>query len=342
MASIAAPMPYLKVEGFAYTQPNPYSEFISDWSSGYKGGNEAIQHSWLEVGVEYGNWGIAIIRQDYASLHFSEDTADFYYLSENRLPLTIDYRYNIDITSNYTSLEGLRLFHRVVGNERNQLTAALNFLKGKELLRGRLYGDVTVLAEDDYEFDQLKIDYYYSDDLLFDRVVEAPTGEGYSIDLYGSWQATPQLLFDASLINLLGHITWKNTPFTTAIITSDNKEYDSNGYVIVHPALSGKHETRRYRQEIPTIFKLNAQATLTSQSQLLGELITTNQHHFISVGAGFKPSNGHQLKTLFTMQTHAITIAYQNNWLSSRITLDNPELGKARHLALQLNLQFPF
>ena len=157
-ASFAAVFPYLKVESFAYTEPTPYNEFISDWSSGFRGGDQTIQHIWIEEGLSYDGWGLGIVRQDYGSLHFSTDMAEFYYLSENRLPMPLNRRFEIDIRSHYISVSGIRLFKSFAPTSNSQIKAAVSMLRGKELLQGRIYGDVTVLNEDDYNFDQVKID----------------------------------------------------------------------------------------------------------------------------------------------------------------------------------------
>jgi len=333
---------YLNIEGFAYTEPLPYQEFVDDWSSGYRGGTVAMQHNWLELGLEYRQWGLAVVRQDYGAMAFSRDTADFYYLTENRQPLPADYRYDIDLEMRYLSMEGVRLFRRINIQPHFQLLAAVNILQGRELLEGRLAGGVTVLSENDYDFDNVRVDYHYSEDLLFERPVKRPSGEGYGIDLAGRWQATPRVMVAADIRNLFGYLNWKNTPYTTANVSSDNKEFDENGYVVVHPALTGRHEFRDFRQQLPRLAWLRFEGTLGEQSQLLGELLNTEESNFVSFGLGYQITPDQHLKTLFTANTHAITLAYQTPWLHTRITLDDPNPAQARHWGLQLLLQLSF
>ena len=81
---------YSRIEGFSYTEPVGIKSFTSDWVGRYYGGTDAQLNYLIEFGARYRDWGIGYTKQEYLFMHFTQDSARFYYLSENKKPLQKD------------------------------------------------------------------------------------------------------------------------------------------------------------------------------------------------------------------------------------------------------------
>lgn len=333
---------YFKAEAFTYSAPVPYSEFMSDWSSGFQGGNTALAYSWLEVGVSLGQWGVATTRQQYAQMYFSDDTAELYYLTENKLPIKTPHSYYIDLQMNGFSSSGLRLFHRSKPISGLSLEVGVNYLEGGELLSGRIHGQVSSSSDRDYDFDNVQIDYHYHEDKLFDRQVSAPSGNGLALDLQGKWQITSDDLLSLELRNLFGYIKWKSSPYTTAQIHSDNKSYDENGYVIVQPTLSGWHLNKDYRQSLPLLWQLGGDHQLSQKMRLSAQIMGSEVQKFYRIGGSYQLYNQQWLKLLYAVNTGSLAIDYQGQSLQLQLQFDPSSLGESHTLSLALGLTHSF
>lgn len=334
--------PYTEADLFTHTPSMALLDFIDDWSGPFHAGERAQAHGWVVAGVEYRNWGIGILHQQQMDLRFAEDTARFYYLTENKRELEPAHRYDIDLDFRYTVMQGVRLHRRFAAGSDFRAVAGVSLLQGLELLQGNLRGGVTPLSDRDYDFDNLRIDYHYSEDKLFDREVVAPQGEGMSLDLALQWNILKTLQTRLQGRNLLGHLRWKNAPHTTALVTSDNKEYDDEGYVTVHPALSGRHSTQHYKQRLLALWHFDAAYRASARQDILLEIYHTEAETLPSLGLGHHLNPESALKVLFTPSTQAWTLGYHNPWLRLVYVTDSIAPGEARTLGLIFNLQATF
>ena len=81
----------------------------------------------------------------------------------------------------------------------------LSLFKARELQEGDLSGTANALTARDYQY-RASVDYYYAEDKLFHRPVEAPDGTGLSLDLSVKWQPHENLRLSARVVDLLGAI----------------------------------------------------------------------------------------------------------------------------------------
>ncbi len=333
---------YLHLEGFAYSEPMPFDEFTSDWSSGFDGGNNALAYTWLEAGIQTRHWGFALFHQQYAQMHFSDDAAELYYLTENKLPIETGRAYNIDVDINAFSTRGVRLFHRISPHKSLDLKFGASYLTGGELLEGRINGQVTASSDRDYDFDNVHIDYYYSADKLFDRAVTAPNGNGAALDLTANWQATPYNRISLNVRNLAGYIHWKNSPYTTAQIQSNNKDYDENGYVTVNPTLSGWHLNSDHKQRLPLIWQGEMEHKLSTRRHVDFRVLGSEVKQFYQLGGSYQFRRYHWLQLLYTLNSESVSIAYRNPWLQIQLQREINGLGESHTQGLLVHFQLAF
>ena len=184
---------YVDTSLFAYSEAVTIKGAIDGWSGDFSGGQAAITHNWVETGVTYQQWKLGILKRYDYELEFSPDTADFVYRTENKLALEMGKTYHLDLKARHTYSEGVRLSHEFKTVKDLDLTLGLSYLRGLELTEGVLQGTATALSASDYDF-EFGVDYFYSKDSLLDREVQAPSGDGYSVDLHLVWQPTTDFI----------------------------------------------------------------------------------------------------------------------------------------------------
>ena len=75
------------------------------------------------------------------------------------------------------------------------------------------------------------VDYYYSEDILFDRQVEGPTGKGISFDLHAGLTITQNMTIEILIEDLWSKIRWEDAPHTSADGDTDTVLITDEGYL---------------------------------------------------------------------------------------------------------------
>ena len=229
---------FARLDSFNYSEPVSLDAALNDWQGRFRGGDSQWSSQWLEAGYRYDRWSLsALYRRDYW-LDFSSDTAELYYRIEHRLPLQDGRRYDVDIKAYGFSARGVRGGWRQRPMPGLSLTWGLSLFNAGDLLDGRLRGQATALADNDYAYD-VSVDYAYDKDRLFDRQADAPGGMGISLDVRVVYSPPARMTLRATVVDLLGVIRWKDAPYTRATAVSDRQGFDEEGYIIVKPAISG-------------------------------------------------------------------------------------------------------
>ncbi len=335
---------YLEMEGFVYSGPMPYGEFTGQWSSGFQEKNSAIGYTWLEAGVHNQQWGLSIVQQEYAQMQFSGDMAEFHYLTQNRRPLEAGRRYEIDYQINAYTTEGVRLFRRLQPQPNISLQLGAHFMKGSDFQSGRIRGSITTLSDRDYDYDNLQIDYRYSEDRVFNSVVESIKGEGIALDLAAHWEINRNNQLSLQIRNLAGYIKWKNSPYSVGTLTSDDKEkeYDENRYVTVNQTLNGTTQTETYRQPLSILWQAKFEHHYSSRNRLHAQIVGSEVQNFYSIGISHRIFGKQNLKLLYTLNTRAFGLAYESDQFKLQIQLDNlkPNRSYTLGLLIQTGIEF--
>ncbi len=341
-SSLSALESYLEMEGFVYSGPVPYGEFTGEWSSGFQKKSSAIGYTWLEAGVHNQQWGLSIVQQEYVQMQFSGDMAEFHYLTQNRLPLEAGRRYEIDYRINAYTTEGVRLFRRLQPHRNLSLQLGAHFMKGSDFQSGRIQGGVTALSDRDYDYDNLQIDYRYSEDRVFNSVVESMRGEGLALDLAAHWEINRNNQLSLQIRNLAGYITWKNSPYSVGTIASDDKSYDENRYVTVNQTLNGSTETEAYRQSLSLLWQAAFEHHYSSRNRLHAQIVGSEVQNFYRIGISHRIFGKQSLKFLYTLNTRAFGFAYENDEFKLQLQLDNLKPNESYTLGLLIQTGIKF
>jgi len=334
--------PYVVIDSFTVSESVPITDIVEDeWDSPIKNGDTAFSYNWAEIGATYKGFGLGYLaRYDY-ELEYSKDTAEFYHLVNNKKALPIGKEFNLLLVAKHTYSEGLRLSYQFQIHKELEFTIGGSYLKGLKLTEGKLSGSATAIAKNDYDF-KADVNYYYSKDVLFKRKVKTPEGVGYSIDTQLNWNVWRDLSMHLQIVDLVGSIYWNNTPNTTAVATSDIKEYDENGYVKYNPVLKGNMPNQDFTQKLNPRVNLQFNYAIDSSAKLLGQIYNFEPGSFYQIGGeyAFKPQN--RVQILYMFDTNAVSLGYVGKYLEFGITSDSFNIEKSYIFALKLNVHLQF
>lgn len=332
---------YFDTSLFAYSEPVTIKGAMTGWEGPFSGGRAALTHNWIETGVAYQKWKFGFIKRFDYELGFSQDTADFLYRIENKQPLQAGKTYQLDLTARHTYSEGLRLSQEFEPAAGLNLVLGVAYLRGLRLTEGTFKGSATALSESDYDF-QFDVDYFYSKDALFDREVQPPDGEGYSIDLSLAWQPVADFGAVLQIKDLYGLIYWENAPRTTATALSDVKEYDENGYVIYRPVLSGRESNENYTQKLPRKIAMQADYRILAKTHLVGRIYYTKVVTLTQGGVEYSLTDSSRLQLLYMFETSAVTLGYKKKDVYLALTSDSTEFNTAHTFGLNMYFLITF
>lgn len=247
----AAPVawtPFVQIDAFAHAQPVPVRAYVDDWNAPLDSGSDAVTHNRFELGVRRGPWSVSYVQHYDYEIKASPDAALFYHQTRNRSALTTGTVYALEVDAYHLRRQGLRVGY---SHEQGSWTwsGGLSLLSGQKLLDGQLGGTATALGNKDYDY-SAQVNYFYSRDELFERRVGAPAAKGYALDAGITGPLAPGVVLSLRVEDLWGAMHWSQAPVTSAVATSANKQFDSDGFVQYTPAVSGTERFADYVQRI--------------------------------------------------------------------------------------------
>jgi hypothetical protein len=278
--------PYFIFDSFSYSETVSIKSTIKDsWkNSDFESGERQWTWNWLEVGVQYKNWGIGYIKRYDYDMRFSEQTAEFFWLTKNKKDLPIGKKYSLDLQANAIHSSGLRVSYSDSFMESFDYQIGLSYLQATYSLDGKIKGDATATSDSDYDFDAT-VDYAYTEDHLFERNVQEPEGQGFSLDFMFNYQVTAEVYWQLQVRDLFARLYWENSPYTEGHATSDRKEYDENGYVSFNPVLQGYEGTRDvYVQTLEPRWYSKVGYDLNRSNAITGQVRYQYGHALYSIG----------------------------------------------------------
>jgi hypothetical protein len=327
--------PYADIQSITYSQPISIASMLGEWNPPFKGGDRALTYNKAELGVMGNGWQLGVFKRYDYLLTFSRQTARLYYLTDNHLPLEPGTQFPLRIEAHQQLSRGLRLgFNRRLSASL-KIGLAASYLQGQALIDGKLKGNALVTAATDYDF-QFDTDYTYSRDVLFERHVRAPQGDGYSLDLKLDWQANERLHGQLGIVDLIAKIYWNNAPYTTATASSATKTYDEDGYVRYQPSISGYESNQDFVQDLPRKIFLSAQYQWSRDRELLAEVQDLSIRRFTSIGMGWRQSADSRLQALYNITARALSLRYLHKQLRLEVGSDHWDVNQARYFVLQI------
>ncbi len=330
---------YLQADSLSFSDTVPVRGYFNDWRSPFHSGQRALTYNYAEAGVVEGRWSLGVVARYDEYLRFSPDTADLYYRIANHLPLPPGRHYLVDLNARQFAANGLRLGVLLPVRPSLDIGLGLSYLQGTQLTDGTLRGAADVINAMDYNYN-LAVDYNYSEDHLFKRQVDTPTGRGYSLDLSMNWR-TDKLVARLRVTDLLGRLYWHNAPYTLATATSNTKSYGADGYLIINPTVSGYEGNHSFSQRLPTRAHLDLRAIVTDSIDVVADVYYTDLKTFIPLGLSYHHRGG-RTRIQYDWRSGAVTLGYQAPHLTASLTSDRLDWQKARTLGVNLETHLGF
>lgn len=330
---------YFLVDSFSYSEPFAIRALATgDWDTEFHGGEKIFSTDRIEFGIAGNKWQLGILRRYDYFYEFTPDTAYLKHSAENHLDLVPGQELELYLKANEFIANGITLgFAEIVGKA--SFGIRVSYLKGEQLTSGSLSGSASVINEKDYDLN-FDVDYYYSEDLLFDREVAAPDGNGFAIDLDIGWQAG-NWDFMLDIKDLLARIYWQDAPRTVASGNSNTVNYDANGYLAFNPAVSGLETNQDYTQTLPRKIDFTTTWQLDDYAMLF-EVQDFEIMRFYSLGAGFDTGYNDRINILYNVTAQALKFDYHNKWFGFSITSDELLPYDARTFALTLSISMQY
>lgn len=245
----AAVEPFFEFDTMAHAEPVPIESFRGDWDAPLQSGGDALLHARLESGFRADGWTVSYVQRADYELQASPGAVALYHRARNRSSFAAGERFDLALSAWHLESRGLRVARTQTIARDLDITVGISLLEGTALTDGSVAGSAVASAEKDYDY-QTQVDYRYSEDSLFDRDVGRPYGRGYSLDAAASGVLAQRLAWRVVARDLYGRMRWEAAPRTSAQASSDNKEYDADGYVRYQPALSGQEGHAAHAQRI--------------------------------------------------------------------------------------------
>lgn len=333
--------PYIVMDLRAHNDAVPVKGATGGWQDPAQGSDTAFTHNWGEIGATYKGFGLGILKRYDFELEYTPDTAEFYSLVSNKKPLTTGKQYNLSLAARHMYSEGVRFSYQHKFSNRFEYSIGGSYLKGLWLTEGRLSGYATVVAENDYDF-AVDVDYFYSEDALFDRKIDSPDGQGYSIDTLVDWNVWRELNVRLKIVDLIGRMYWKDAPNTTAVASSDVKEFDEDGYVKYNPVISGYETNRDFTQKLNPQIILHFAYPVAKSTELIVQIYSIKPGDYYQLGGSYAIDANNTVQILYMFDTNAVSIGYDSKFVQIHFTSDSFDFDKAHTLGLKLNAHIEF
>lgn len=329
--------PYTRFTTLSYSEPVSLEAMLDDWHGDFRAGTTASTYNWAEIGADSGKWSIAWLgRYDYA-LSFSRDTAEIYYGSQNNVAPQLDRRYDLFIEAEHFSANGLRVSVAPPLPSNTHVRIGLSFLRASRVMSGTLHGS-TRSSENATQLDA-DVNYTYSEDVLFDRHVTAPTGYGYALDLEWSATLSPKWYAALQLIDVLGTIYWNEAPNTTAHAQIDTQQSVDPLAGSVAPAVAGTEKYHRYRQTLDV--RGSAKLQYRGFSTFLPYIQLIHMPTWQSVGLGTQWK--HQLglfSTMYLDEPQAVEFSWSGHQTQISVAVDSLSFHRAHYFSVFGSIHF--
>ncbi|WP_127471664.1 hypothetical protein [Thiomicrorhabdus aquaedulcis] len=337
--------PFVEISSFSHSEAIAVHAILNDWNAPFSKGEIAFSINRAEIGIAVNNWQFSVFeRQDYL-FEFSPSTAKLLHATNTKQDLVVGEQYALQLQTNAFVAQGVKLGYQTQINHFKtpfNVGVALSYLEGLELTDGKLTGQATAVANNDYNFN-FDVDYVYSQDSLFDRTLTNNVkGNGYALDLNLDGYLTPQWHANVQVRDVLAHINWWDAPRTVATGSSQTKEFDADGFVKFKPVASGTQSYKDVTQVIPTKVFLHNTYVLNGQHSLLFNYDDYAIKAFYTAGYQFINPQQHKMAVLYNATAQAWQLGYQTTWLKVELVSDALNLEEAKTLGLNVALKATF
>lgn len=355
IAPAAQAQMFSRADSFSYSGAVPLQSYINFLiGPAPDEGSHALSRNRIELGLAVGAYEFAVFHRNDYSLDFDSQTAEFAWRQKNRQPIPLEQEYRVDVWANQYQLSGGRVGRTWAVAPNLDLSASFSAFIATEGVYGYMGKDPegqggviqmvnrTVAGQTTLMLDgELYADYFYTDDVLFRREVDAPNGKGYTLDMGLEWRIYDGLTFSASFEDLLGKIHWSGLPRTTARATSETIIVDEDGFLEANPYFSGEETFGSLKQPLRSRERLNL--SYQRNAWRFGyeyDRIDVMSFKWLQLGYNWAPRWGGSLGRETQTQAWHLGLAMPMGKIS--LVFDDLDLKQAHTFGFTWDLRIPF
>ncbi|SHO81287.1 hypothetical protein MNB_SV-15-853 [hydrothermal vent metagenome] len=272
------------------------------WGDKYNpksGENIALMNYRADIGVLFDTLYLGYAFRYDMFIKSDKSTLDIINLIKNRDDLPLNHKYSIYLEALGFSSDNLivsKEFELINSNSTNlKVYGGFSIIRASKMQDGKIKAKADVVSKKEYDFDGLIDDYYYTNNRIYDLKVDDSIGYGYSLN-FGLFYRYNKHSFLFLAEDFLSNIYWKDLPYSQVNITSNKKEYDSDGYIKYKPSVSGYELYKDYTQKLLPNLMLEYQYKYSSS---------------INLGVGSQYFNGYLLPFVSIAYRESSNISYK-------------------------------
>ncbi len=323
---------YFTAESFSYNESTAIGSLLDKFQSdSLSSGDIFFTYNRAEMGSSYrlGRFEVGVHyigRYDYL-IEYSQDAIQLLYWSGNDISADRTREYDIFMKVNRVSSTGVGASLGFYPSDNMNLGLKAYRLSTASLLLGSISGAMRQ-SQGQLIYQDLSLDYVYDEDIVFDRAVKEPAGNGVSLDIDLSWKINAVWNTSISLKDAYSRLTWRQVPSTIAKQNNTPVKFNEDGSIDVSPSLAGDTNPRNAVQRLPKkIFAL-----VSYQHNNIGYTIS---------GLRIKSLDFWQTSLQYVVKQHryhigylpvqkGIEVSYANNWFNINLVTDNFNFRKAK------------
>lgn len=337
---------YIETESIAVSE----SVDLESLLDGFQGdrldasGQRIFSHNEVAIGAKATKWATewdaAVVgRYDYFA-DYSTDTAALVFAYANSFDPAPG-NYDVDLSLREIQSTGLRFGASSKLSEQFEIGSRIFLFQSRMLTNGRLNGSIS-LDQNALVSGQADLDYFYQEDLLFNREVNAPKGQGISTDIFARWNATPRLAVNVELEDVWSMIEWNDAPRTVATADTNTARFDPDGLLVVNPVLQSQTTFEDFRQEFHIRSTLRADYRTSDRWSISQTVFNTGDLWLVPTRVEYSLNESWTLSAETEWLNQAFGIGIASEWLSLALTSDSIDISSSQYLHARAAVRFQF
>lgn len=324
----------LLADSLSYSETVPIAAWFDELDGPTRRGERAFTSQRVTGGLRHGPWLAQLSSRYDTYLRFNPDTFEAAYRNENDLGLVPGQRYPIALQGEH--LQGSALSFGYVGQwQQLEWRLVVGYLRANEMFDGQMNG---VVSDDGERYQgQAQLDWVYSEDLLLDRTVSAPTGHGLQSDLWLDWRPAARWHLWLHLDDLFTQLWWRDIPYTQAEL---EPPASASPDLFDDPLLSGTEGYRDYRQRLPIKMDTGLRAPVWRALDGGIKLRVVDEQLLPELSIHY-PVNNWQFGLSYLLQADAPGLVINHRYLALQLASDSLDWQQARTLVVNFALRLP-
>lgn len=331
---------FFKLHSETYSDVTSIDIFIHEFDGKFDGGDYAFTENNMELGASWGNTSLSYIWRYEHFYEFSRDLALFYNETENNLANTLE-RYNVQLKGEHFRGTGLKLAHTWSPMHGLDIILAGSWLRTDELIDADISGFISPTNDLLGYSGDINLGIVSDDDLLLEKPISSPSGQGYSFDLEVNWAINKSWQVAVQLQDVYSKIKWDDVLDSQLTLSTINRGI-SNGKINATPFLVGKQSIHDYSQKLPKKRRAQVHYRINNNYSAMWSVYDTEYFTHSRIGINSDTLLTGSLGLNWSPDTGAIGISYQNDYINFGISTDNTSIDKAHALSLNIGMYYAF